>query len=96
MLSTWDHEDPEIDSHQEPTNFEQEIFTSKFCKYEVLITKNTVHPLQAGERFHSITENRTHILCIGTQFGVPLRYQCVVLLDFGSEISLFIERTCYR
>ena len=49
MLSTWDHEDPEIDSHQEPTNFQQEIFTLKFCKYEVLTTKNTVYPLQMEE-----------------------------------------------
>ena len=53
MLSTWDHESPEIDSHQEPTNFQQEIFTFKFCKYEVLTTKNTVHLLQVEQRFHT-------------------------------------------
>ena len=32
MLSTWDNEDPEIDPHQEPTNFQKEISTLKFCK----------------------------------------------------------------
>ena len=49
MLSSWDHEDLEIDSHQDPRNFQLEIFTWKFCKYEVLTTKNTVYPLQVEE-----------------------------------------------
>ena len=37
-------------------------------------------------------KNRTHNLCIGGQLVAPLRYQCVVLLHFEGEISLFIER----
>jgi len=96
MLSTWDHEDPEIESHQEPTNFQQVILTLKFCKYEVLTTKNTVYSPQVEERFHSITENRTRNPCIRRQFGVPLWYQCVVLLYLIVEVSLLIERTDYR
>jgi len=48
------------------------------------------------ELLHIVTENRTHRLCIGGQLVVPLWYQCVVLLDFETEISLFIERTDYR
>ena len=48
------------------------------------------------ELLHIVTENRTHRLCIGGQLVVPLWYQCVVLLDFEKEISLFIERTDYR
>ena len=96
MLSTWDQEDPENDSHQEPTNFQQEMFTFRFCKYEVLTTKNTVYLLQVEERFHSVTETRTHNLCIGRQLRVLLWYQCVVLLYVIVEVSLFIERTDYR
>ena len=96
MLSTWDSEDSEIESHQEATNCQQQIFTLKFCKYEVLTTQNTVYLLQVEERFHIFTENRTQNLCVGRQFGVPLWYQCVVLLYFIVEVSLFIERTDYR
>jgi len=74
--------------------FDWRFFTLRFCKYEVLTTKNTVYLLQVKERFHSVTENRN--LCIDRQLGVPLWYQCVVLLYFISEVSLFIERTDYR
>ena len=95
-MSTWDHEDPEIDSHQEPANFQHEISTFNFCKYEVLTTKNTVYLLQVEERFHSVTETRTQNLCIGRQLGVLLWYQCVVLLYVIVEVSLFIERTDHR
>ena len=96
MLSTWDHEHPEIDSHQEPTNFQWEIFTLKFCKYQVLTTKNTAYFPQVEESFHSVTESQTRNLCIGRQLGLPLWYQCVVLLYLIVEVSLFIERTDYR
>ena len=96
MLSTWDHEDPEIDSYQNFTNFRQEIFTLKFCKYEVLKTKNNMALLQLGERFYSVTKSRTRNLCIDRQLGLPLWYQCVVLLNVEVEVSLFKERTDYR
>jgi len=46
--------------------------------------------------FHSVTENQTHNLCVGGQLVAPLWYQCVVLLNLETEISLFIERTDYR
>ena len=82
--------------HQEPTYFFQKVFTSKFCKYKVLTTKNTVYLPQAKQRFHQITENRTHNLCISTQIKVPLWYQCVVLLYTLVEVSLSIVRTDYR
>ena len=54
-----------------------------------------MYVLHVKERLHSVTENRTHNLCIGT-LGVPLWYQCVVLFYFTIEVSLFIERTDYR
>ena len=49
----------------------------------------------SGGRFHFVTENRTHNLCINGELGVPQRYQCV-MLSFIREVSLFIERTDYR
>ena len=72
-MSTWDHEYPEVDSHQAPTNFEEDVFTLKFCKYEVLTTKNPWYIPQI-ERFHIFTENQTHNLCIVRHLGVPLWY----------------------
>ena len=94
--STWDHEGLELDSHQEHTNVQQEILTLKFCKYEVLKTKNTVYFPQVEERFHSVTKDRTRNLCLGRRLGLPLWYQCVMLLYLIVEVSLFIERTDYR
>ena len=57
--------------------------------------KNTIYLLQVEERFHSVTENRTHNLCIDRQPGIPQWYQCVVLL-FNVEVSSFTKRTDYR
>ena len=96
MLSIWDHEHPQTESHQEQTSSQQEFFTLKFCKHEVLTIKNQNYFSQVEELFHNVIENRTHNHFIGSQILVPLWYQCVVLLDFETEISLFIERTDYR
>ena len=40
-------------------------------------------------------EIRIHIFWVGCQVVVTLWYQCIVLLEFDIEISLFIERTDY-
>ena len=96
MFSTWDHGHPKIDSHQEPTNCQQYIFTSKFCKYEVLTTKNTEYLLEVEETFHCFVEIRTHNLCVGRHLRVPLWYQCVLLSYIICEVSLLTERTDYR
>jgi len=72
MMSTWNYENPEIDAHQTPTNFQREICTLKLCKYEVLTTKNPGYLPLVEERSHSVTENRTRNLCVGRQLEVPL------------------------
>jgi len=95
LTTIWDHEGSQIEFHQERTSSQYEIFTLKFCKYEVL-TKKIQSICHKQKLFHSVTENQTHNLCVGGQLEVPLWYQCVVLLDLQIEFSLFIERTDYR
>ena len=69
MMSTWDHEYLEIDSHQAPTDFQEDIFTLNLCKYEVLTTKNPENLQQLEERYHSIIDNRTCNPCVDKQLG---------------------------
>ena len=61
-----------------------------------MTTKNYRMSSASGGIFHFVTENRTHNLCINGELGLPLWYQCVVLLCHIFEVSLFIERTDYR
>ena len=48
-MSIWDYEDPEIESHQEQTSTQQQIYTLNFCKYEVLTIKILTRYSQAED-----------------------------------------------
>ena len=92
MISTWNHEVSEIDSHNEQTFTQQELCTLKFCKYEVLTIKNLMYSLLADD---SITWNRTHNLSMRRQLVLPLWKRCIVLSNRVGNFVIYRE-TDYR
>jgi len=95
MTSIWDHEDSQIDSHEEQTHLNRKFLHENFADMKFWL-RNPKFSSLVEELFLRVKENRTHNLCICSKLVVPLWYQCVELLDFDFEISLLIERTDYR
>jgi hypothetical protein len=94
MLPVWDHENSQFKSHQISSPL-IEIFS---CHHfgNVKFWQQKIHNILYVMWTHTVTENRTHNLCVTKQCAQPLCHWCAVLSKWVGEISLSIEATDYR